>query len=131
MLKKASKNLVLLLLCGLVLIAGNGYSLNKMECLRSGKFKISFLKVDDCCKEKSHNTWAISSKCCKITSTFFKTSTLNAHDKTQLIPIISGHNNGFRNNPCEKPIDLNNSFSGFVAYFIPPPPRLLHCLLLI
>lgn len=131
MLKTIFKNLVVFVLSGLMLIAGNGYALNKMECSKSGKLKISFALADNCCAEKSFGKCLLSTKCCKNTSTFFKTSAYSSLKLTHLYPVVTNNINNFNNIFLKNNLYLNYFFSGIAIKFIPPPPSILHCLLLI
>ena len=55
-----------------LLLSSIGISLNKMECLSSGKVKFSMLKIKHCGPTESNNDCdsSFDTKCCDITSSF-------------------------------------------------------------
>lgn len=54
-----------------VLSSSLGYTANKMVCLKSGKTKLSFLHINDCCPKKETNSSTIKSNCCDIVNSSF------------------------------------------------------------
>lgn len=53
----------------MILLAGSGFSLAKMVCLKSGYTQISLNEPDDCCKhEHEHAPVTIEEKCCDISN---------------------------------------------------------------
>ncbi len=49
-----------------------GFTIGKMECLKSGKTKISFTQAKECCPEKKTTTPVLKSKCCNIFNSSLK-----------------------------------------------------------
>jgi hypothetical protein len=59
------------LLSALILSTGTGYTMSKMECSKSGKYKVSFGSIAGCCEKNKKLPCSVQRSCCKITSTYF------------------------------------------------------------
>ena len=131
MIKSLIKNIIVFSLSLLMLFSGNGYALNKMECMKSGKLKVSFSASDDCCGANTINDCQVSSKCCKNITTFYKTSTFNNAREFHLIPVIIEITTFSHYTFSGKQIPEPDLYEISTLNFISPPPRILHGLLLI
>lgn len=68
---KTVKKITSLCLVIVLLLSGLGFTINKMVCLKSGKTKISFTHVTDCCNKKQSSQSRIKSNCCDLKNTTF------------------------------------------------------------
>jgi hypothetical protein len=72
-----------LFLATIFLVSSLGFTANKMVCLSSGKYKLSAVQLEDCCKKEEPVT-SIKSVCCDITNTYFGLADFNAGEKLQI-----------------------------------------------
>lgn len=131
MINKLFKKIFVFLLCVLMLITSNGYALNKMECTRSGKLTVSFKTDENCCYQTPVSLCHLKKKCCRNTSTFFKTSTCNTLKETRFTAASIFHATNYSGMISVEISGLSHSFQLPVLCYIPPHPRLLYNLLLI
>ncbi|MFN4233575.1 MAG: HYC_CC_PP family protein [Bacteroidia bacterium] len=66
------KQIFHLLIALLVLIASSGMTINRMECLKTGKVKASIFDIKKCCPENNSTSNAIQSKCCNFSLSYLK-----------------------------------------------------------
>jgi len=92
--KSFCKYLQVLFLSGLVLVTSSGYSMNRMDCFRSGKSKVFFGSVKKCCKPEKTQDCGIKRGCCKFTYSHFQTSRfLTSSDKKVNPQVINSNGN--------------------------------------
>ncbi|MBL7884435.1 MAG: hypothetical protein JNL69_10235 [Bacteroidia bacterium] len=71
-------------LASIFLLSSLGFTINKMVCLKSGKEKVSFVSLKDCCPEKKSSTPIVKSMCCDIQNSTFKLQDFNPSQKNEL-----------------------------------------------
>ena len=73
--KNVIHSLSVLLLGGLVLLVNSGLSISVMACHMSGESEWAIGAMDDdCCEDKSHSDFELSSKCCDANVLDFNSS---------------------------------------------------------
>jgi hypothetical protein len=65
----------------LVLISTSGATINKMECLKTGKVKVSLFDIKNCCTQDNSATNTIQSKCCNYSVSYLKVETNTTLEK--------------------------------------------------
>jgi hypothetical protein len=71
---KTLQKIISIFLAFIFLVSSLGFTANKMVCLKSGKTKLSFVHVKNCCPEKKSTLPVFKSNCCDLTNTFFNLS---------------------------------------------------------
>ncbi len=105
-----------------LMLSSLGFTVNKMICLKTGKTKISFTHVKNCCPTKKLATPIIKANCCDLQNTTFSLHDFNTSQKVNtpfalatVLPVW--HNNFIALNNCNKNSQL------FFAH-LPPPASL-------
>jgi len=75
------KRMFHLLMALLVLISTSGVTINKMECLKTGKVKASLFDIKKCCPEDNSTNNSIQSKCCDYSVYYLKVETNTTLEK--------------------------------------------------
>lgn len=72
--KKAIKYFFVFSLLFFLLLSTFQISINKMQCLGSGKISYSLLKVEDCCPPEENKGTTIDTDCCQFSKITFQSS---------------------------------------------------------
>lgn len=104
---KIFQKITSLSLAAVFLLSSLGFTINKMICLKSGKEKISFTAIEDCCATKinatkdsccedeqneiqyTHEAFITKSECCDIVNSNFDLSDFQTQQNNYLPTIIS------------------------------------------
>jgi hypothetical protein len=78
---KAVYKITSLVLVMALLLSSLGFTVNKMICLKSGKTKISFTHVKNCCPVKKSTTPIVKANCCDLQNTTFNLDDFSASQK--------------------------------------------------
>jgi hypothetical protein len=78
------KRMFRLLMALLVLISTSGATINKMECLKSGKVKASLFDIKNCCAQDNSASNTIQSKCCNYSVYYLKVELSTTIEKNKL-----------------------------------------------
>ena len=78
------KKITSVLLAMIFLVSSMGFTVNKMVCIKSGKTKISFSALKDCCREKKSGTPVLKNKCCDITNSSFNLESFERPEKIKV-----------------------------------------------
>ncbi len=78
------KKITSVLLAVIFLVSSMGFTVNRMVCIKSGKTKISFTELKDCCKEKNSTTPIVKNKCCDITNSSFNLGSFQSTEKIKV-----------------------------------------------
>jgi hypothetical protein len=74
----------------LFLVSGMGITMSRMSCLKSGKTRVAFHELKDCCAKKSDVPVAIKENCCDIKTSSLKLANFQSSQKGQLKPVVVG-----------------------------------------
>lgn len=73
-----------------ILLFGLGFSTCKMVCLKSGKTKISFNHLANCCNKKSPDNTTVKSNCCDISNFIWGLDNYSASEKVNIPNTVFG-----------------------------------------
>jgi hypothetical protein len=104
------------------LLSSLGFTVNKMICLKSGKTKISFTPVKNCCPAKKSTIPVVKANCCDLHNTAFNLDDFSASQKvntpfaiTAVLPVCQDNFSA---------IKFSNNNSQLFFSDLPPPASL-------
>ena len=114
------KKITSVLLAVIFLVSSMGFTVNKMVCIKSGKTKISFTPLKDCCKEKKSGTPVLKNKCCDITNSSFNLGNFQSSQKIRIANVFVLQSDFIKNTTIDYP---NSACAAEIICFadIPPP----------
>ncbi len=74
------------LLSIILLLAGNGFSINRTECMHSGKSKVTIGMPASGFMQETSGTCSLKSKCCRVETTVYQSNTFSLQDKKENTP---------------------------------------------
>ena len=75
------------LLSIILLLTGNGFTINRMECLHSGKSNVTIGRPASCCPQEEEGTCSLKRKCCRVETTVCQSNTFSIQDKKENRPV--------------------------------------------